>query len=120
MLLFAVFRLVARVVAKYFRCSKGDECLPSRGFHPLYFFEGRTIHPSLAVCCESVKYFGSPSSSVLRITALIRKERLEAFSFRFCFKVVLLSHIPFPLPGFEIGQVSCGEDSLVATAMNTW
>jgi hypothetical protein len=43
----------------------------------------------------------------------------KTFFFRFCFKVVLLSHIPFPLPGFEIEQVTRGEDSLIITAVAT-
>ncbi len=52
-------------------------------------------------------------------TTLIRKKDRGTFSIKHCFKVVILSHIPFPLPGFEIQQITRVESTLTITAVST-
>ena len=62
---------------------------------------------------------GSSASSVLRLQPqFVKKDRETCFS-RFCFKVVHLSHIPFPLPGFQVQQVSSVESTVIITAVAT-
>jgi transposase len=52
-------------------------------------------------------------------TTLIRKKDRGTFSIKHCFKVVILSHIPFLLPGFEIQQATRVEGTLTITAVST-